>query len=166
MAADNTAREPSRDWYRSKFMEVELLISVVASGIVLLASRTHSATTWLAQSLGPSTALYSTLAGLSGTLLGFVITTLALIIALGQGSGRGARIVRDSNQMRAIVRIYFQGILWLSIMTVWSIIGLTLKVHHFFGIWGAYIEFWLCLLVGLRLYRCVWALRNMLQLEQ
>jgi hypothetical protein len=68
--------------------------------------------------------LYSTLAGLEGTILGFVLA--ALTIVLGYSQSPRFEIIRSSRHWGSIFGIYISGIRWTAISTVFAIIGLVL----------------------------------------
>jgi hypothetical protein len=105
--------------------------------------------------------LYRTLATLAGSLLGFTITSLAIIVALGPVPP--LKLLRDSGQMGTVWSVFAQAIGWLAATTVWSLIGLVLS-HR--GPVGAFVGMDACFLVilsGARVSRCVWILRHMVR---
>src|SRR5262245_58895757 len=68
--------------------------------------------------------LYSTLAGLEGTILGFVLA--ALTIVLGYSQSPRFEIIRQSKHWGSIFGIYLSGIRWTALATVFAVAGLLL----------------------------------------
>src|SRR5437899_3025776 len=61
--------------------------------------------------------MYGTIAAVSSSLLGFVITEVSIILVLGQMPQLA--ILRKSGHFNTIFQINFQAILWLGLATGW-----------------------------------------------
>jgi hypothetical protein len=102
-------------------------------------------------------ALYSTSASLAGSLLGFAIAAVSIILAVGQMPR--FRLLRESAQRDTVFRVYFQAILWLAVTTVWALAALVADTDATPRPVFAYGLIGLALISALRLSRCVWVLR-------
>ena len=144
-------------FYRAHFLSVELVLSIVIT--ILFAE----ARLWLpvldkalTDLAGKDTTVYSTLAGVAGTLLGFIITSISILIAIGRSPQ--LQLIRDSGQMETVWTIYSQAIAWLALATGWSLAGLLLSQVGHAGAVLAIGECGLVILCAFRVYRCVWVL--------
>ncbi len=109
-----------------------------------------------------SPALYGTLAGVAGTLVGFIITALSIVVVLGPQPQ--FHLLRAGGQMRTLVSVFSQAIMWLAATTLWSLLGLFVSVERPVGWVVAAVTLWLTVLTSLRVYRCVWALYHVVDI--
>ena len=154
-----------RRFHNRHFLTVDLGAAAGATLALRLAASHAPAIRWFwsAMSSPSSSSLYGTLAGVTGTLLGFVITGLSVILALGQQPQ--FQILRESGQIRTVWRIYMETIAWLAGATVWSLTGmLLLEGGGASGQTASLVETALIAITGMRLYRCVWVLKEMLEI--
>ncbi len=109
---------------------------------------------------GNRSAVYGTLAQISGTLLGFVITALSIII--GYSSSEKFDFLRKSRHYHTLWEVLLSTIKVLSITTVWMIIGLVVDRDK------SPVDFIVCmsiffiLLSGCRLYKSLRVFENVI----
>lgn len=152
-------------WYRKHFLAIELGIAILFTMIVAVFAPRCAIVHPLLEGLRqPNSPVYSTIVGLGGTLLGFAMTALTIVLALS--SLPHFHLLRDSGQMPVIAQIYRQMIGWLAGMVLWSLIGLVISSPGPLPDFFAVIEFGLIVMVSLRIYRGVWVLLIMLKLSQ
>lgn len=147
-----------RELYKSHFLMAEFVIAIILTLVLVEVARWIPVIrTGLGVLAASDATLYSTLAGLAGTLLGFTLTSISIILAIGQIPQ--LKLLRDSGHMATVWMVFSQAIGWLALATVWSLIGLVLSNHNSSpGLIVAVGESGLVMLSGLRVYRCVWAL--------
>ena len=151
-----------RTFYKAHFLCAEFALSVILT--LFLAE----AGVWLpalgkalTDLTGKDTTVYSTLASLAGTLLGFVITSISILIAIGRSPQ--LKLIRDSGQMATVWAVYSQAIGWLAMATVWSLAGMVLSRAGHAGSVIAVGECGLVILCAFRVYRCVWVLSSVVR---
>lgn len=146
-------------FYKEHFLRAELVLSVV---LTLLLAESGMWLPELGKALtdltGKDTTVYSTLAGLAGTLLGFVITSISILIAIGRIPQLA--LIRDSGHMETVWAVYSQAIGWLAMATIWSLAGMVLSRSGHAGSVIAIGECGLVILCAFRVYRCVWVLSS------
>ena len=152
-----------RAWYNKHFLFGEFVISILAVVGCRIVPRWVPAlgSIWTGLA-GNHTSLYGTLTGLTGAMLGFIITALSIVLVLGPQSQ--FHLLRASGQMGTLFSVFSQAIAWLAAATVWSLVGLLFAVEGPVGSVVATGALWLTILAGLRVYRCVWALRHVIEI--
>ena len=148
-------------WWREHFLVAEIGLAIlVALGFMLWVENFHGSVVvevMLRQNRG---AIYGTMATIFGSLLGFVITTVSVILSFS-ASDRLA-IVRESKHYTMLWKVFVSAIKVLGLTTLAALVGLLLDrdttpnrlVFHAFV--------FLALLAALRLARCVWVLENVI----
>src|SRR5262249_20667310 len=106
---------------------------------------------------GNRQAIYGSIASVAGSLLGFVITAVSVVLALAQE--RQMRVLRDSGRIHDVFDINFQAITWLGAATVWAFVGLVADTDKNPAFWATYVMMWLSILVFFRVIRCIWILK-------
>ncbi len=133
-----------------------IVIVAAVAGIGRLRGQTDEL---LAVLNGSRSASYSAVASISGSLLGFVITSVSIIAAFG--AMPKFEILRKSPQYAAIFGIFFDSIYWLASTTILALFGLVFDTDR------APMAILTCaaLLVfsitAARVWRCVWILQKL-----
>jgi hypothetical protein len=111
---------------------------------------------------GNRTALYGALASVFGALLGFVITTLTIVLGFSQHP-RLAR-VRNSRHYGTLWKVFSASIRAMAFATAAPMVALLLdrdeSPMYFVGL----VVFWSGLLGVARLARCIWVLENIVEI--
>jgi hypothetical protein len=155
-------QEACRKFYNAHFLTVEFFLAICLTVAVGAAGAWIPAAHTLWTDLeGQDPTLYSTLAVLAGTLLGFLITGLAIIVAIGPISA--LQLLSDSGQRGTVWTVFAQAMGWLAVTTVWSLIGLVLSPQSPVGAMVGVDECFLVILSGAGVLRTVWVLRHMVR---
>jgi len=150
-------------WWRSQFLWAELGLAVLLTaafatwveyyGGLQIASKVLS---------GQRGSLYGTLASILGSLLGFVITTVSIVITF-TGHDR-LEVVRTSRHYPTLWKVFMSGIRALGFATLVTLIALLFDRDSSPRRELVYGVLFLTVLSALRLARCVWALENVIRL--
>lgn len=147
--------------YNRNFLIAEFLLSIVIAlfGILLITSVLTSETiqNWI--SLNKKD-IYPLIATIAGTLLGFIITGVSIILAFSESEK--LRLLKKSKQYTTIYEIYFSTIKFLALSTAIPIFGII--VNDNWADYVLYILIWSIIISSLRIWRCVWALENIIKL--
>jgi hypothetical protein len=148
-------------WWRKSFLRAEFWLAVAcASGVAVWVygfdgnSNVDSLLKWNRGSI------YAALASIFGSLLGFVITTLSIIVAVSQMERLA--VVRESEHYNDLWDTFMAGIRAFGFATVVALVGLVgdrdeHPVHLLFV-----ATVFAGSLAALRLARCVWILEKVL----
>jgi hypothetical protein len=150
-------------WWRRYFLGVELALSVflsVAFGVWVL--RFGGATIVYPVLTGAEASIYGTLATIFGSLLGFVITSVSIIVSLGDSSRLA--VIRESRSNQQLWKIFTSATKWLGVATGISLTGLILNRDGPPEFIILVLCLWSSLLAVLRLVRCIWALENVVKI--
>jgi hypothetical protein len=148
-----------KNWYKRHFLFAEFAASVAMAATAVCAIELLGGRQPLMDTLrGVRASVYSTIASLAGSLLGFVLAAVSIIMIFGQMPRM--KLVKDSGQYVTIFNVYFQSILWLAVATMWAVVGLLLDTDAVPRRWITYAMLWLVILVIVRMYRCVWVLQE------
>jgi len=144
-------------FWKRNFMNVELGISIIISIIILLLLPFLVAPTpmetWI---LSIKNSLYPVVATISGTLVGFVITGVSILVAFSESDK--LRLLKKTKQFKNIFRVYFRALYYLAITTLISILGIVMDSNFIIPL------FWLLVISSaisvFGLYRCIWVLER------
>lgn len=149
-------------WWGTHFLEAEFGLALLVTAIFVIWVEFifgHPASEILFADRGE---IYSTSAAIFGSLLGFIITAVSIV--LGYISSERLRVVRDSVHYPTMWRVFTSAIKVLAVATVSALIGLLfdrnsapIYVVFYFNVFAA-------TLASLRLARCVWVLENIIQI--
>ena len=144
-----------------------LLLEGLAGGAVLVVFAIWAR--WLGGAIiildalkGNRSAIYSALASISGSLLGFVITAASIVI-MAAGSDR-LNVVRNSPHYGTLWRVFLQTMWSLACATVAALIALVIDRDSS----PSWFAFYLCvagaIFSALRMYRCLWVMAKIIHL--
>jgi len=145
-----------RAWLQRNFLTAELWAAIVIAFAFTTALHLDRS---LMDSLPPDrSALYSTLASIFGSLLGFVIAAIAIVLTLAPDSR--LEIVTTSPHYKVLWRIFFSATRALGIATAACVVGVMTDRGSrpnlvFFGI-VLFSSLW----SSLRVWRCIWVLER------
>lgn len=149
-------------WWRKYFLAVELVIPLVAGFALLMWSHYGNGATLLLcvvhQNRGQ---IYGTMVSLFGALLGFVITSMSIV--LGFSASERFKILKASKYYSQLWNVFTSAIRWLGAVTVLWLCALLLDRESA----QKPLLLIICLTVScisvLRLARCVWVLEKIVQ---
>ncbi len=148
-----------RDFYHRHFLWLELLFALLAACLfAALVEMAWDRAAFQAFLKGSRQSLYSTVASLASSLLGFVIAVVPIVLGFGQ-MGR-MRIVRMSGHYPEVFRIFFQAMYWLSLAVIGAIAGILFDTDDCPHVVVTYLMAFLLFAVVARVLRCIWILRR------
>lgn len=143
--------------YNRHFLDAELLLSgVICLFLIYLINRTWSSEIIREWIFANKREIYPLVATIAGTLLGFVITGVSIIIAFS-GSEKLA-LLRKSPYFKTIFTIYFSTMKFLAITTIIAVSGIV--VDDKWAIRIFYLLLWSVMISSFRIWRCLWILEN------
>lgn len=146
-----------RGAYNRHFLDAELLLSgVICLFLIYSMNRTWSSLTireWISAN---KREIYPLVATIAGTLLGFVITGVSIIIAFS-GSEKLA-LLRKSPHFKTMFTIYFSTMKLLAITTIIAVSGIV--VDDKWAIRIFYLMLWSVIISSFGIWRCFWVLEN------
>lgn len=146
-------------WYLSNFLVWELVIAVLASAGLIFGTEYFWGRDVIETFLeGSRQAVYGTIATLCGSLLGFILAGVSIILVFGRMER--FKILKQSGHLRTVFIVYFQGIQWMAITTVFAVVALLWDTDESPAMIATYGLVTLVLISSLRLYRCVWVLKE------
>lgn len=106
---------------------------------------------------GEAADVYGAVAGLQGSLLGFVLA--ALTIVLGYSQSPQLALLRRSNQLANLFTVYMAGIRAHALATLAAVLALIVNPANDTAPGLAWVVFFTSILAFLRLFRTLWATR-------
>lgn len=107
-------------------------------------------------------AVYTTVASIAGSLLGFTLTGVAILLALADGGKLG--ILRRSRHYKYIYKVYMSTIKVLAVATAVSLLGLLYDRENSPQCIVLYFNLWAVMLTCFRILRCVWVLEHIIRI--
>jgi hypothetical protein len=107
-------------------------------------------------------AVYGTLASVFGALLGFVITTLSIV--LGFASHERMELLKETRHYKTLWDVFTSATWSLAISTAVPVFALMLDRETHPLRWPAYFVVWASLLGAARVYRCVWVIEKIVRI--
>ena len=147
--------------YKRHFLLAELIISIIFTiGIMVLVHFLWSHELLKSWIITNRNTIYPLIATIGGTLLGFVITGVSIILAFSESEK--LRLLKRSKQYKTIFTIYFSTIKYLAITTIIAIIGLV--VNDDFSVVIFYLLLWSVTISALRIWRWLWVLQSIVEI--
>lgn len=153
-------------YYGEHFLRFELIISVLLAGIIILFFEVISPIEkvalidWVNNN---HQTVFPLLATISATLLGFIITGISVIIAFFQTDSKKMKKIEERPEvMRQIFDTYFSSIVYLALTVILCVIILT--VNDGLRIVLTYAIIWAVIISSFRIWRSVWALKNIVEI--
>ncbi len=148
-----------KKYYEARFLFCEWLIAaLIAIVIIFILNHVCGSEDVIKFLNGSRQQLYAMLASISGTILGFIIATVSILMGLLQLPK--LKLVRISQHHRTVYAILFSTIRYLSYFTIWAIVAFIFDKDTAPKIWLTYIGVWLLIIVSIRFYRCLWVIQK------
>lgn len=161
--ADDSKLTRALDWYGREFLDVDFLAATLTVGGVAWWGAYHdgfaSLTDLLADNRG---SLYSAIADLTGSLLGFVIAVVPLVA--GVFPDKRLRALRDSGHAPTMWRVFWSSTRVLGFTTLVALAGIVVGGAEFYCDWLLMLAFGCVLVSSARVGRCVWVMVNVVNL--
>lgn len=150
-------------WYGRHFLLAEFGVAgLVGLGFAVWSSRFNGFVLVQGTLNGNRSAIYGALASISGSLLGFTITAVSIILGFS-ASGRLV-IVRNSPHYRTLGKIFTSSMRSLALATILSLLALIFDRDSAPVPILLYLCAWAATLAVLRLLRCLWVFEKIIGL--
>lgn len=151
-------------WYERSVRIRSYVIALLVSAGLLWLVRSQGWQDGLLDLLRPNRAtLYGTVAQIAGSLLGFIITALSLMIAFIDE--QRFRLLHQAGRYMQTMRLFFDAIAVLALLTVVALLGLLVDGDPATSRADVPAVFFLLIaLSAAGTYRCVWALYQIVNL--
>jgi hypothetical protein len=150
-------------WWRANFLRVELVVAFLLTIAFALWVARYGGDRVVEEVLNDNrAAIYGTLASISGSLLGFAITAVAII--LGFVPLERMAVVKESTHYDELWQTFTSAIKALALATFATLLGLVLDRDASPLPWVVYLCVFATILSLLRLVRCVWILEKVIRL--
>lgn len=150
-----------RDAYEAHFLCCDLIVSVILAVVLAYLYESFRAEGFLEAVASPE--LYGTIATIAGTLLGFVVTGLAVILSVGDSPA--LRVLRRSKRYPEVYSVFFGAGCCFAILMLLALTGMVLERSGPVAGWIPYMVTWGVLLCLFRLGRCFWVLHWVVKLH-
>jgi hypothetical protein len=150
-------------WWRAHFLQAEFALAALIGAIFALWTARYGGAGLVDAALrGNRGALYGTLASMFGSLLGFTIAAISIV--LGYATSDRLAIVRESRQYPTLWRVFIAAMRALGAATVVALAGLVLDrdAAPLYAVLDLCV--WTATLAALRLARCLWVFEQVIGL--
>lgn len=107
--------------------------------------------------------IYATIASTSGALLGFVITSISILLTMKESPT--ILILKNSPHYRTVFDVFLSTSRYLAFTSIASLTGILIDKDNSPHIWFFYLILWVVIISILRLLRCLWILEKMIDLS-
>lgn len=153
-----------KSFYERHFVGLDFLASVLITSVcMIVVRRVWGEQHLLALLSGSRAALYGATASISGSLLGFIVTAVSIIMAFSDSPQ--LRYVRQSSHYRTIFKVFVGAIWALGFTTIISLVALLWDRDQGPKVGFTYFAFWAVVLSATRVAECVWVLDRMIRLS-
>ena len=150
-------------WWRTHFLNAELGLAILCGAIFVAWVSLCAGGAILEDTLkGNRGAVYGALASIFGSLLGFAITAVSIMV--GFSTDDRLTVVRESKHYPTLWKVFTATIRTLGFATVAALFGLILDRDNHPMNAALYLTVFASLLAALRLARCAWVLENVITL--
>jgi len=150
-------------WWKTNFLPVEFGLAAVLTIILVVWAELFGGHIIIEKTLDNNRSdVYSALAAIFGSLLGFTITSVSIV--LGYSANERLAIVRESKHYLLMWRVFTSAMRALAVATIISLVGLVVDRDSGPNYTILYINVFATLLASFRLARCVWVLENVIRL--
>ncbi|AWP26362.1 hypothetical protein [Paenibacillus sp. Cedars] len=153
------------DTYDKYFLFMEFVFSIVLTFLILWVINIYSLQDEVMNVLkGSRSALYGAIAGVAGSLLGFVITGLSILLVTGNSEGMNA--LRSSKYYYQIFKVFLNTSKYLGLLVVLSLVSLIIDRDAAPLFEVNMVVLWGVIIVTFRILRCLWVLENIIGINK
>lgn len=153
-----------RAFWRKHFLGCELAVVVVATGLFVLWAERFGGVAELQRLLdNRRSTVYGTFAAIAGSLLGFVIATISIVLGMFSWGKRLDR-VRGSTAYATLWAVFTASIKAMGFATLVLLLALLFDCDQAPKWWLFYLATGSVLLALARLWRSVWVLENVIKI--
>jgi hypothetical protein len=152
-----------RRHYETHVLGYDLVLALVFSAIVIVVIEQLWGRSQVIQTLnGTHQGIYGALASIAGSLLGFSITTVLIVMGFIQVPQ--LQILRESRHHQTLYAVFFSTIKYLALAVALPLVALLMDRATAPFIWVCYVVLAITAVATMRLYRSMWALEKVIQL--
>ena len=150
-------------YWEAHFLILECSLSLILACVFFILSALVNKNIVVAQILdGNRTIIYSTLASIYGSLLGFLITTVSILI--GYSKSERLTLLTKSEHYGDLWKTFISTIKGLAFAVLLSIAGLIFDIDAK-PVWPIfYVNSWLALFLSFRMGRSIWIFENIMEI--
>lgn len=150
-----------KKFWEANFLNMELLLSLFLSGGFIIWSEFVNGGQLLFYFLSDNrTALYGSLSAFFGTMFGFIITAVSIV--LGYATSEKLAIIRQSKYYEDLWKVFKDAIRVLGLATIFSLVGLIFDKNNSTTNFYLYLNFFSSTLSFFRIARCIWVIENII----
>lgn len=152
-----------RQFWRANFLPVEFAVALLLGLAFVIWSEILGGKGCLSYILTNNrAAIYGALASIFGSLLGFAITAVSIVLGFSQLDILA--VVRNSVHYSTLWKIYISAMRVLAFATIVSLVGLVGDKDAAPHFWALYLAAVMALLAIVRVARCIWVLEKVIAL--
>lgn len=152
-----------KNWYNRNFIVLEFLGAVAISLLFALwvekVAGRGAMYSWL---FGIRKELYATIASVSGALLGFIITSVSIVIVFLQSEK--LELLKKSKNYPTLYRVFTMAIKYLGFTVAMALMGIFVDKDSHPQAWAVYLILLGAVLSVIGIARCVWVLENLISM--
>jgi hypothetical protein len=145
--------------YRKRFLLSDLLVSVAVTATAILLSQVPVWPVSLDPTSEARRALYTTVAAITGSLLGFIIAAITIALALPQTPG--TKLLRKSRYYKDVYATFLSTLRYLGFTTIVAVVPLIVAMEGTAEAIHGILFVWLVTLSVFRVARSVWVLSQL-----
>lgn len=150
------------DWWNRQFLAVEGGCVVVATAGVVMWAERFGGSGRIDQLLqGNRGAVYAAMASIFGSLLGFVITAVSIVITTSDSARFG--ILRGSPHYGTLWKTFMSAIRGCAVATISTLVGLAADRDKSPRMWVTYLCVFAVLYASVRMARCIWVFETIIK---
>ncbi len=111
---------------------------------------------------GSRSPMYTTIASITGSLLGFILTAVSIIAVFLQ-TPRFVKL-HKTDTIKDVFAIYTSATRWLAFATVWIIIAIIVDTDDHPQLIATAVTLGVVSVASMRVFRCVWALEKIINI--
>lgn len=148
-------------FWEANFIKLEFVLAIILSATFIAWSEYINRRVFLFSITADSReVLYGTLASLFGSLLGFNITAVSIV--LGYAANEKLALVRNGKHYQDLWNVFKSAIRVLALTTILALLGLFIDKGNQPFLILIYFNVYAIILSSLRLSRCVWVLEKII----
>jgi len=152
-----------RGWWSRHFLGAEFAASIFLTAFFFIwLDRWNGIQMMNSINFDKRSAFYGTTASIFGSLLGFVITAISIITALGDSPKLA--ILKQSEHYPTLWKIFMSSARHLGLATLIMLVALIADQNPSSPAWLLTAVFYSIVISTIRIARCVWALENVIEL--
>jgi hypothetical protein len=153
----------NRGFWEANFLFYELILSILLTFIFIIWCQYFSGLIIIDKILlNNRNTIYGSLSAIFGSLLGFIITTISIII--GYTKDERLKTVVESAHYKDLWNVYKSSIRFLAFATISALFGLIFDRDTSQIYFSVYLNFFMILIIIFRLGRSIWALENIISI--